>query len=47
MIEELDTFKSNTDTEVLLTACEWGIKSFLKFNDVCFAIWDKHKKELN
>tara|TARA_B110000003_G_scaffold276268_1_gene321852 strand:- start:2726 stop:4591 length:1866 start_codon:yes stop_codon:yes gene_type:complete len=41
-------FKSNSDTEVLLTAfCEWGIESVLKFNGMfAFAIWDKHKREL-
>ena len=47
--KELETigyvFKSNSDTEVLLTAfCEWGTKSVLKFNGMFVAIWDKHNK---
>ena len=42
------TFKTNSDTEVLLNAyIKWGEKGVLKFNGMwSFAIWDNHKKEL-
>ena len=42
------SFKSNSDTEVLLSAyIEWGAKCVMKFNGMwAFAIWDNHKKEL-
>ena len=42
------TFKTNSDTEVLLNAyIKWKDKCVLKFNGMwSFAIWDNHKKEL-
>jgi asparagine synthase (glutamine-hydrolysing) len=41
-------FHSRTDTEVVLNAfCEWGTKSFIKFNGMfALAIWDKKEKSL-
>jgi asparagine synthase (glutamine-hydrolysing) len=41
-------FHSRTDTEVVLNAfCEWGTKSFNKFNGMfALAIWDKKEKSL-
>lgn len=42
------SFKSNTDTEVILTAyAEWGTDSFKKLNGMwAFAIYDKNKNEM-
>ena len=42
------TFRSNTDTEVILHAfAKWGPKCLDSFVGMfAFAIWDKHKKEL-
>ena len=42
------TFKTNTDTEVIIHAYEeWGYKCLNKFNGMwAFAIWDQNKKEL-
>ena len=41
-------FQSRTDTEVVLNAfCEWGVKSFNRFNGMfALAIWDKRDKSL-
>lgn len=41
-------FKSRTDTEVVLNAfCEWGVKSFKRFNGMfALAIWDRRDKSL-
>lgn len=43
------SFKSNTDTEVILKAYqEWGQECVKMFNGMfAFAIWDKNKNELN
>ena len=42
------TFKSNTDTEVVLKAFhKWGINAVYKFRGMfAFAIWDKRNKKL-
>lgn len=48
LIEKNYTFKSESDTEVVLTAfIEWGDECLLKFNGMwALAIWDRKQKEL-
>jgi asparagine synthase (glutamine-hydrolysing) len=42
------TFKTNTDTEIVLAAYhQWGAESVLKMNGMwAFAIWDSYRREL-
>lgn len=48
LIELGHTFKSHTDTEVVLASfAQWNIQAFEKFNGMFgFALWDKKEKEL-